>query len=283
MIAFESEIYDSYIPLEEICASFIRVVFVVATPLLSRRLLCLAFHYKMFFPHYQWVFETKIDEDFYETRFTYSGINYKCSDEDIHTALKGALNIFNRVAINDNSSVTISGQTVEGYKESYKSYIKSYCENEITCVSNTYSPWASVTYDSVWALAVALNKSLNEFHNISTYLRGTILQRKITNMLQISMLDVEFQGVTGRVKFNKQTHFIEPHFSLLQYNDKGFSQVKMIYSDDKLILPGTDPHFIKSSFETKYMHLPLSATLLIMLCSSLILLATHSYSSSSEF
>lgn len=64
LISFESEIYDSYIPLEEIQASFIKIIFVVATPLLSRQLLCLAFHNNMLFPRYQWVFETKTDEDF---------------------------------------------------------------------------------------------------------------------------------------------------------------------------------------------------------------------------
>ena len=71
LISFESEIYDSYIPLEEICASFIRIVYVVATTSTSCQLLCLAFHYEMFFPKYQFAFEIKIDEDFNATSFTY--------------------------------------------------------------------------------------------------------------------------------------------------------------------------------------------------------------------
>ena len=129
LISFESEIYDSYIPLEEIRASY-KIVFVVATPLLSRQLLCLAFHNNMLFPRYQWVFETKTDEDFYETNFKYDGINYECSNEDIYMVLKGALNFFNRFAPEDNSSYLISGQTIGEYEEAYRSYLKWYYKSE---------------------------------------------------------------------------------------------------------------------------------------------------------
>jgi hypothetical protein len=75
----------------------------------------------MLFPRYQWIFETKTDEDFNAIAFKYDGINYECSTEDIYTALKGALNFFNRFAPRDNSSVLISGQTVGEYQEAYRS------------------------------------------------------------------------------------------------------------------------------------------------------------------
>ena len=148
-----------------------------------------------------------------------------------------------------------------------------YCENKKKCVNNSYTLWANVIYDSVCALAVAFNQSLDEFKNKSRYLKSAELQKEIAKMLQISMLNVDFQGATGRIKFEKQTHFIEPQLNLLQYNGRGHSEVKMIYCDGDLnLLPaGRKVHFIDSSFERKHRHIPLSATLSII-CSSLILL-----------
>ena len=275
LVSFESEIYDSYFPLEEIKASHIRIIFVVASISLSRDLLCLGFHYNMLFPSYQWVFETKTEVDFHETSVTYDDRNYYCSDEDIYKALSGGLNFHYRFAPKDNLSLTISGHTIEEYKEAYRSYIKPYCESEISCINSFYTPWASVTYDSVWALAVAFNKSVDKYENISSYYRGTKLQKEIAKVVQASMLDVDFQGATGNVKFDKQTHFTNPQFDLLQYNDNGSSEAIMIYSEGELnMLPGTNARFINSSFQTKYGHLPLSASITITVCSFLMLLLT---------
>ena len=139
LISYESEIYNSYIPLEEIRASFIRIVYVVATTSTSQQLMCLAFHYDMIFPKYQWVFETKVDQDFDATSFTYNGVNYECSDEDMNTALKGALNFFNRFSPNDNSTIIISGQTFEEYDKAYRSNLEPYCNMVATCETIVYT------------------------------------------------------------------------------------------------------------------------------------------------
>ena len=76
--------------------------------------------------------------------------------------LKGALNFFNRFAPEGNSSYLISGQTIGEYEEAYRSYLKWYYENQKKCVNNSYTLWANVIYDSVWALVVAFNQSLEE-------------------------------------------------------------------------------------------------------------------------
>ena len=193
LISYESEIYDSYIPLEEIRASFIRIVYVVATTSTSQQLLCLAFHYDMLFPKYQWVFETKVVQDFGATSFTYNGVNYKCSNEDMNTALKGALSFFNRFLPSDNSTIIISGQTYEEYDEAYRSNLEPYCNMEATCETNVYTQWAGVMYDSIWALAVTFNKSIKQYENISRYFEGREFQKEFTKVIQLNMLDVDFK------------------------------------------------------------------------------------------
>lgn len=277
LISYESEIYDSYIPLEEIRASFIRIVYVVATTSTSRKLICLAFHYDMLFPRYQWVFETKVDQDFDATSFTYNGVNYKCSNEDMDTALNGALSFFNRFSPNDNSTIIISGQTYEEYDKAYRSNLEPYCNMEATCETIVYTQWAGVTYDSIWALAVAFNKSVEQYENISRYLEGMAFQKEFTKIIQLNMLDVDFQGATGHVAFDQKTHFIRPQLNLIQFNEGRQSDVVMIYvhSDNKLIeIQGKNAHFVNSSFEAIHRHLPLSATLSVIACSFLILLVT---------
>ena len=91
------------------------------------------------------------------------------------------------------------------------------------------------------------------------------------------MLDVDFQGATGRVAFDRKTHFFRPQIDLIQYNDRRQNDVVMIYvhSDDELIkILGKTAQFVNSSFETIHRHLPLSATLTVIACSFLIFTVT---------
>ena len=96
-ITFATPIYDTFLPLEAVRQSFLRIIFIESTARLTRMVLCLAYHQDMIYPNYQWVSELLYDSDFYrEAEFNYDGTRYYCSPRDFSTAVNGLLNYFFR-------------------------------------------------------------------------------------------------------------------------------------------------------------------------------------------
>ena len=86
------KIYDHFIPLQEVRQSLARVIFLFTSVEATLRTLSLAFHEGMIFPSYQWVFKERFENDFVETSFTYEGIHYVCSEDEINTSICGNIN-----------------------------------------------------------------------------------------------------------------------------------------------------------------------------------------------
>ena len=85
---------------------------------------------------------------------------------------------------------------------------------------------ANPVYDAVWVLALALNISHTELNdnNITLTEESHNRQNKITEIIQRHMLDVDFQGITGQIRFESETGFVNTTVDLYQYNDSGVSK-----------------------------------------------------------
>ena len=86
-------------------------------------------------------------------------------------------------------------------------------------------------------------------------MRGKELQREFTKIIQMTMLDVDFQGVTGHVVFDQRIHFFRPQINSFQYKDGEHSEVVMIYvhREDELIkLPGKKMHSLSIAALKRY-------------------------------
>ena len=249
-IAFISPIYETFLPLEAIRQSFIRVIFVESSPTLTRKVLCLAYHQGMIFPNYQWVTELLYDSDFYDPAdFYYGGSRYHCSSRDFSTALNGLINFFIRLEPDTDTNVsTLSGLSYDQYLTEYRAEDELY-ECSVRSMYNL-TAWASPVYDAVWALALALNSSLTELDdkNITFIKESHNKQNKITEVIQRHMLDVDFQGITGRIRFESKTGFVNKTIDMFQFNDSGVSyRIGFFRSGELTILP-LNFDFIDSNF-----------------------------------
>ena len=72
-------------------------------------------------------------------------------------------------------------------------------------------PFESYLYDQVWALSLALNKSLpllaNRNLSIDNY---TIGQRKVTDVIEQQLANLSYQGASGWVEFNEHSTISTP-------------------------------------------------------------------------
>ena len=271
-IAFASPIYETFLPLEVIRKSFIRVIFVESTPTLTRKVLCLAYHQGMVFPNYQWVTELLYDSDFYEADFYYDGSRYHCSSGQFYTAVNGLVNFFIRFKPDADNVSTFSGLSYDQYLTEYKAEDELY-ECSVRFMYNL-TAWANPVYDAVWALALALNSSLTELddNNITFTEESRNKQNKITEIIRRHMLEVDFQGITGRIKFESETGYVNKTIDLYQYNDSGVSKrIAFFRSGELTILQFANPVFIDSNFPHKRLDTIIAVVFIIIEVAALLL------------
>ena len=218
-VVFTALLKENYIPLKSIREHFLRVIIVFSPPELSRSLLCLAYLQNMAFPNYQWIFRTLVAQDFVGTTFRYNEDG--CSTEEIHSALTGQLNIFESLTPISDTTVTYSGLTYPQYLKSYHIQIDKYKDRLHIASQETY--WACPAYDVTWAFALALNGSLDELYqsNITFTEKDLHRQREITEIIRSHMIDIDFKGITGHIKFGNESQRKEETIDLFQYGSNG--------------------------------------------------------------
>ena len=251
-VAFTSPIYDSYIPLQEIKQSFARVIVVLSSAEATLRTLCLAFHEGMIYPKYQWVFKECFENDFTEISFSYGEKDYFCTEEDISTSKYRSINFVWSLGF-DVTNVTINdGLNSIKYEEGYEEQRNHYMHEHN--VSSMSVEWARGIYDAVWSLAFALNGSLNELNtSLTQVLPGS---KELAQVITNHMSGIEFQGVSGRIDFDKETGFnTARQINIYQFGEANSSTLMGFYASDELVIfNDTTPQFIKATFEMKQLH-----------------------------
>ena len=205
----------------------------------------------MIFPNYQWVTQLLYDSDFDKAEdFNYGGSMYHCSSKDLFTVVNGLVNFFVQLKHDkDNEPTLRSGLSYNQYLDEYEAEDKLY-KCSVRSMYNL-TAWANPVYDAVWALVLALNSSLTELdaNNITFTKESRNRQNRITEIIQRHMLDVNFEGITGRISFENETGFVKRTIDLYQYNDSGLSnQIGYFRSGKLMILSFSNPGFIESKF-----------------------------------
>ena len=95
-IEFASTVYHTYYPLATIKEQGLRIVVVMAGPMLTQNILCLAYHRAMLYPDYQWILVSREVSEFNAKDIIVSIMkgqhNYECREKlFLDTILKGSL------------------------------------------------------------------------------------------------------------------------------------------------------------------------------------------------
>ena len=249
-IAFTSPIYETFIPLDAIPPSFARVIIVLASAESTLNTMCLAYHKGMIFPKYQWVFKERFDFDFSETSVHYEGNEYYCSDENVTDSIFRSISlVWSAVAPDNNRTNTDIGLTsteyVHEYNKSRLEYMLQHGEN------STLTDWARGFYDAVWSLAFALNSSLVETNmNLTQIVPGS---KMLTQTLAEHMFNVDFQGISGQVRFdNKTGSNIAGELNIYQFGEEKMTTLVGLFTSGMLkMLNNSTAHFIKSTFDKR--------------------------------
>jgi gamma-aminobutyric acid type B receptor len=273
-VSYTSPIYKDFIPLKEIRDSYARVIIVLASAESTLYTLCRAYHDGMIFPKYQWVFKERFDYEFYEISFHYDGdgMQYDCTDANINESVFGSINfVWSAVSAENNRTNTDVGLTSTEYEHQYNQQRIKYM-HKYNVTSSTTTEWARGFYDAVWSLALALNSSLTEVDmNLTHTVTGS---KSLAETVVRHMLGVDFQGISGRVKFDNETGSnIAGELNVYQFVQEKRSTLISFYTSGAFtMLNGTAPQFIESTFSEKRVQVStaLAVPFLIMTIATLI-------------
>ena len=221
-VGFIAPVYDTFIPLSVIISEGLRVNFLFTPVENTQQVLCLAMKRGMVYPAYQWVITSNtFDEVAVNVTFTYDYQQYHCSEADMITvALKEAIFFNYRLSpLNETSPSTYSTYSFREYDQLFQERIAEY--NSQSPKSNiSYTVWSTYFYDSLWAWTVVLDRVTKQ----NTSLDLTELNYGNTAMSEMILEEfyrLDFEGVSGRVKFSNETGFLTRTVSVFQVNGSG--------------------------------------------------------------
>ena len=158
-IVFHSLVSDTYFPIDTLIKSSARVIVTWTSLVHAQKLLCIAHKRHMAFPHYQWVVSGFDIREFLATEivFSHSGEFYNCTNNNL-MILKNNLIFSYTLDSVDLGAPLVSGYTYHEILRQYLYSVHSY-NTRNRALSISPSIWATITYDAVWALVLAMNMS----------------------------------------------------------------------------------------------------------------------------
>ena len=277
-IVFSQHSSDTFIPHQALKNSFARVILAFVRPDLAAKLLCVAYHNDLTFPHYQWFLSNNFTDGAVSFRYTPEDKVYFCSAQEMQMARKALILIWKIKVSNFNASsetVTISGLKIGEIWQAYFERWQIYNGNITPPVF--FSPYLIyLAYDAVWSMALALNGSLEVLQeknlSLSNYTYG---QSAVTQVILDQFYRLDFQGVSGDISFNKETGFTTYQAFYFQHKNTG-TQVSMIglYNESigVFINPFDPPLFIKNDFKVK-VDIGLAVVFLLVIVVTCVLVA----------
>ena len=219
-IVFLSAVYDTYIPVLSLQQSGAEFVTIMSEITLVRKMLCIAYHEGMLASRYQWIIVSCSYTEFREgnTSFHYNGRLYECNwaspkrNNTLDLMLSHTLFIYFSLTQTDKATPLVSGYT---HYEIQQQYIEKVYEYSSKCSFPAVpNMWASATYDAVWAVVQAINRTIMTT-DISDFANNVFFNRNINEHFH----NVSFKGASGNIRFNKETGFVTRVINVIQILD----------------------------------------------------------------
>ena len=279
-IPISSLIFENHIPFDEIRDSEKRIILLLVGPNLLSRILCIAFggdfHQGLNFHHplYQWVLVTSVFDDLVSISTTYEGRPVTCTRDELLDVAKNSIFLQYHFETLDSEKSTHSGISHNEFHERYESKIAEH--NVMTNSSIQQSFWAAVYFDAVWAMALAINNSIEELRSDGLDLADfTYGQNQVTEMFQRKINELAFDGVSGRIKFNETTGFVGRGIDIMQLRERRLVPV-LYYNSTTLMRVNTTPldlEVIEDNFDNfgEISKVPIWISVLVLILTFLLL------------
>ena len=170
-----------------------RIVYPSLTIPEAANLMCEAYKGGFLWPGYVYIFHEYIFQSLNNSETT-------CDERELTEALEGSFLLQYRLHAEPHDTL-VSGWTYEEYHENYLMRLAEFAKATGMQLQN--NSYANVLHDEVWAIALALNNSLETLKSLNLTLTDYGLgQSIITDTIANKLEDISFQGAAGYIKFD---------------------------------------------------------------------------------
>ena len=224
--------------------SGIKIVYIILPPSETSLLICLAYDFDLRWPEYGWIVPDISLQDILSVHNSSS-----CNKESTHGIFSFKNNYTNEVDRKD----------YEAMEELFPSTSNRSINRNI---------YASVIYDSMWALALSLNQSHAQVpdYYFQTRTQQLIIQRNITQIIGRELANVSFHGKLGQVSFDSH-HQIQASISIYQ-TLSGEHHLLGLYNPQENVTHFEDyssSQIPSDELDTKYILLPVILAVLLLM------------------
>ena len=189
-------------PLKEL-EKKVRFIFVLVGGKFAQQILCLAYHKNMSYPDYQFVFINRRPNNFLkEVKIKQDGeVTFVCNRSQMELALSAATLFEFRVTRQDKDTPTVSGCTYNQSECQYNEVVENH-KRLLKLNTSISTKFQNTYYDATWALAMSLHNANMMGVNLANYTYG---QPGVTKTIREQLLNVSFEGLSGKVQFSNET------------------------------------------------------------------------------
>lgn len=244
--------------LKELKVSIAKVIVVFLPPSEAVNMLCEAYSQGLTWPDYVWLY-VEVNRDMLAIRSSSS-----CTEDILIKAVIMENIIFLHLQTwQQGENIFHAGKNYSTFHRSYYQKLRESSNGE--CLQS--NPYASVLYDSIWAIALAVNTTLSvNPAQTNKYKFMSSATKELTTL--------SFQGASGLVNFSQRTAALQLHVDIFRVYQKKSIQVGTYnqYTDSLFVNLSTLGDIPSDELDEVYLLYPLYLTvvLLIFLVSSLI-------------
>ena len=192
-ITFREHYHNISAMIHEIRITEKNIVYVAIGPRQTANLLCTAYKDGLKWPDYVWIIQDHSVDDL--LMYTHK----ECTTEELMEALQNTILLRFQKEQQNRSKELDTGNTYETYLQQYMNVLNESGQGLL------YNEFANVMHDSVWAFALALNRSLGTIARDNMTVIDFIKQfgkRELTKTMEDHLPSLSFEGASGRIQFN---------------------------------------------------------------------------------
>ena len=186
--------------LKELRNSTAKIVVVFLPPFEAMELICEAYQAGLRWPDYAWIYiETNGADLVSESK--------SCTANRMVIAMDKVILInFDMSQVGRENESIVSGRKYSHFYDKYIMKVKELSKNN--CLQMQSNPYANLMYDSVWAIAIAMNRSYANFN---------LWDGKSTvNTIDEELSQLSFSGASGFVNFSQSASAVHPPVDIYQ-------------------------------------------------------------------
>ena len=194
----EGESFTKFIDVKGIRSSGMRIgILYAADRVAAANVMCYLRRKNLVYPNIIWIlFDVCI--------LLNSSSTYCEGNNKFQQALEGSICLGYKLATTDNATISVTGKTFKQYFESYVNESKKYANGKDNYTSSLLNDWATVTYDSMWTLGLALHNAEEKLTSYNSSLANFSLgNRNISETIIEELAKINFAGASGKVLFDE--------------------------------------------------------------------------------